>query len=269
MDYPKFDIKKYFTENYGLGYRPTINKLKLNKVGVILTAVCLILTFVVHILLILGFLALGFFFIVKPIMNKTKEANKQKEWDAKFEYCRTTWYKEYEKLLKQTIEKLDAKRRGMERIGIMPEKDENGKDMWIVEPFCIKGKNYDGYYRTSGNGEYRTDGHEITWFYFDEAQVYIYNVKFKLTDPSKLKESEQQFIYKDITTVTAATASTFLKASNNADTKKDAKDETIDAEVFTLSVYGEKFTYSFTTTPEVHNSINGMKSLIRQKKLEK
>ncbi len=273
METPKFTIKKYFETNYGLGYRPKVSKLNLNKYGVIATIVFLILAFAVNFALILVAIAVGFIFIGLPVMKNMKEKKVQQEWDEKFDYCRSNWYKEYENTLKKTIKdlKLDNEKRGMEKLGVVKEfNQETGEEYWQVAPFYISGKDYNGYYRVSADGKsYRTDGHEITWLYFDKHQIYIYNVKFKLTEPTKIIENEQSFVYKDITTIATGTTSILLKASNNAEQDKNAKDSTIDTEVFTLSVYGEKFSYSFTTNESVHKSINGMKNLIRQKKLEK
>ena len=261
MENPKFSINKYFQTNYGLGSKPAVSKIQIKKFAIIVLLACLVLTFAVNFLFILATAFFGFIFIGLPLMKQNKEKAAAKEWEDKLNYCRNNWYKDYEKLLEKTITDLNAKKRGMDKLGIIEE------DVGMVPPFSIRGKDYNGYYRVANNGEYRTDGHQITWLYFSETQVFVYSVKFKLTEPKKLVEETQELFYTDIVSVSINSSVQTLKASNSAEAKKE--DETIDTEDFTLVVPGDKLRFAFTSNSEVNNSINGMKNLIRQKKMQK
>ena len=258
METPQFNIQRYFTNNFGLGKKPAVNKLKLKAAPVVIALVCLVLTFAVHPACIIGTLLLGFYGAGLPLMNKMKEQKAADEWTEKYNYCRDNWDAEYDKFLKQVVDNINPKKKGMDRLGI----DED--QVKEVEPFAIRGNDWKTNWRRGKDGIYRTNGYELSWLYFSDTQIYIYTVKFKLSEPTKLTEDTQEFFYTDIVSVAVNTESTTLSGSSG-----DGKDESINTEAFRLVVPGDKLSFAFTSNEFINTSVNGMKNLIRQKKMTK
>ncbi len=264
MSYPNFTINAYFTENYGLGTKPSVTSLNKKPfvIGILLTLVCLILTFVVHFAFILAAALLCFLLVVLPILKVNKSKGIQKAWLDKYNHCRTTWDAKYDEFVTKTITELNLLDRSIDKLGLDPDEAKNA----LVKPFSIHGKKYDGYYRVGIDGQLRTDKYEITYLHFTENQVCIYVIKIQLTDSTKKSEDTQEFFYTDIVSVSTSTESTSLAQGKAIGGKKL---ETVETECFKLTVPGEKMSFAFTASDSVVQSVNGMKTLIRQKKMTK
>ena len=273
-----FDINQYFKKNFGLGNKPTVRKASPNisvkkiLLFILIGVACFVIP--VDFLTFVGVLAIVAaigLFIVLPIVKENGRESKEKatldEWQKNYDVRAKEWHNAYDKFYEDAIAKLNPRQRGMSRLGLDEDNLKDG-DAYIAEPFYIHGKDYDSAYRWVQYGNdpkiYRTDGHEITWLYFSKDQVYIYCLKFKLTNLTKLSENTQEFFYSDIVSVSVNTNSVETKAENAINS---GKTESIDTEEFRLVVPGDKINFAFTTTPEVNKSVQAMKNLIRQKKV--
>lgn len=267
----KFNINSYFTAWYGLGKAPTVNKIKIGKIiiGVLLVFIMLLLTFVAHWIFLFGALLFGFLFIGLPILKVVKEKKAYNAWNDNYEYRRTNWYKEYDKFLEKTINDLNLKQRGLNKIGIdesqIDDISEGKEEASGVRSFSVRGISLQGYYRQAVNNTYRTQYYEVTWIYFTKEQILTYNIKFDLLDLNRKTESTEEFFYDDIVSVSTSSESVDVKAEQRVDETKKT-DSTVVRETFRIVVPGDKLTYSFTPTEEAVKSVKGLTGLIRSKK---
>lgn len=265
-----FNIKSYFAANFGLGNKPTVSKsnFKLNIKHVIALIIAVVLLFVKAIIGILAVALVGGIFIALPIIKEKNKINQEKkaleDWQNNYNYRYNNWDAEYDKFCQKVIADLNARERGMKKIGLDEAslKESDREDAaYVAEPFSITGKRYTGYYRWGKDGVSRTDDHEITWLYFSKEQLYIYTVQFKLTDLTRKTENTLEFFYSDI--VSVSTGSKTVDTNNAVD---GGKISTVESEEFKLVVPGDKLSFAFTTTEFVSRSVQGMKNLIRIKK---
>ncbi len=233
-----FTIGKFFETNYGLGNKP--GKFVFGKKS------------------FLVLLLLCWFWIPYAIIGTILANKKVKEWEEAYEYRKNHWWKEYDRFLEKTEKELNVAARGLKKLNIQPD----DPDLKTVEPILLSGCKLDGFWRSYTNGEYRTSRHEYTYIVFKQEQVLFYVVNIDLLDSSKKKESTLEFFYSDITSINTTTISTKPKQAD-ADGKVV---EEIDTEAFVLIVPGDKIQLAFTPTESATNSINAMKTLIRERK---
>ncbi len=266
-----FNIHSYFSHNYGLGDKPAITKIKwLTKWRALCTLAALVLLFVAGPVGIAAAVVVALIFYVPPILKNNKEKKAAEEWQNNYNIRKNTWDEEYDKFYANRVAKLNPKKSAILKLGlnlnpdIIDEKKRTAaeKEEYPTEPFDVYGNLYDGWYRRGKDGIYRTDSNEITWLFFSKEQIYIYTIKFKLTEENKKRENTQEFFYDDIVSVSIATSSTELKQSNGFGTNEDS----IETEEFRLVVPGDKMIFAFTSNDKTNNSVQGMKNAIREKK---
>jgi len=104
----------------------------------------------------------------------------------------------------------------------------------------------------------RSSNYEAVSFVFSAEQVYCYKYRFSITTDEK-SESTEEYFYRDI-----------VSASTQSDTKnyktKDGKDIPINYQYFKLATSGGSLQASILNMGDAERSINGMKSLLRNKK---
>lgn len=253
-----FNVKNYFTENFGLGNKPKVPKIniKLIILGVGVIIACIVLGAMFYPVIMAG-AALGVVLIAVPIGMHSAAKAKANEWQKNFNERYKNWDAELEKFYDKTVASMNVKQAAMKKIGI----DED--DVTEVAPFSIHGQTYDGWYRFGADGNIRTDDREITWLFFSKDQVYLYTVSFSLTGKNRKIENTQEFFYSDIVSVSTGSISKTLNAQKSAG---GGKEETVEAEEFRLVVPGDKISFAFTSNNEISRSVQAMKTKIREKK---
>lgn len=127
---------------------------------------------------------------------------------------------------------------------------------------------FDGYYFENIRAGYlyqmgkdkipRSSNYEAVSFVFSAEQVYCYKYRFSIITDEK-SESTEEYFYRDI-----------VSASTQSDTKtyktKDGKDIPINYQYFKLATSGGSLQASILSMGDAERSINGMKSLLRNKK---
>ena len=98
---------------------------------------------------------------------------------------------------------------------------------------------------------------EVTWLFFSNEQLYLYEKKCVLHKNRKTTQMTNEFFYKDV--VSLATAD--VEAKN----KRDAV-ENVDVSVFNLTVPGDQITVALDPTDDTEAAIQGMKQKVREKK---
>lgn len=254
----QFNINDYFCKNYNLGNKPAVSKFSITFKKILILLVVTVGGFVVYPIAGVALLALfGFLFIGLPMMKIGKEKAAADEWQNNYNYRKNNWDAEYDKFYNSVVNAFNPKEAGMRKLGL---DDEMLND--CTAPFSIYGKKYDSYYRWGKDGVARTNHNEITWLFFSQDQVYIYTLNFKLTEKDKKTENTQEFFYSDI--VSVSTGSTSVETNSNY--AIDGSNTTVETEEFRLVVPGDKISFAFTSNEVVSQSVQGMKTLIRQKK---
>ena len=240
-----FSMEKYFQKNYGLPAKPQAYKFK-KKPFLILILFCWI-------------------WIPLAILGKMRANKMIKAWEDAFEYRRMNWPYEYDEALNKAFKDMKLYESALKKIGVVEEelKGERGSG---IEPFYISGSLFDGFWRKSEMGTYRTSRREYTYVVCTNDQVFFYRRILDLLDLERKKESTLEFFYSDITSVNISTASV---APRNAEADSDEKPEELDVESFVLVVPGDKISMAFETNEYADASIKGMRNLIRDKKTGK
>lgn len=263
-----FNVKDYFSRNYGLGECPTVFKLH-------------------------GFWMLLYVLIVPFIMYLISRGKKQR-WLKSYNERYNTWYKELDKLYDQKVAEINPIASALKAL----ELDDSLLDK-KAKPITISAKSFIGAYRKAPDGLFRTDVQEITCFLFTEKQIYSYKIIFSLTgdiietkdDSFTRQEQLKEIFYSDIVSIRTSREDTILnvskaigqdeeapkkkkaRAKKNVATSEEEKNPenevvVVSSESFTLLVPNDSISCSFFTTPEYTDSIHALKKRIRAKKGE-
>ena len=263
-----FNVNDYFTVNFGLGDRPATAKMKVGMIvggailavfGIIMLAVLVKFSAIAAVIIGIVFLGIAALLITLAVVKFVKAKGRVKEWEDAYNYRYTHWDEELEAFYEKTLEEMNLKQAGMNKIGI----DEALLEEAGVAPFSIHGQLYEGWYRFGADGEIRTDDRQVTWLFFSKDQIYVYDITFSLTGRKKKVENTQEFFYTDIVSVSTGSVSKALPSSNSAG---GGNAETIEAEEFRLVVPGDKISFAFTSNETITRSIQAMKNTIREKK---
>ena len=269
MEFRPFDVNLYFSKNYGMGEKPGVGKLngKMIFIGIALILVGIIVAILVipkntlvGVIAMLVLFVVGISVMLPTILSKKKGKGNADAWQAEYEHRRTTWDQEFDAFYKRTVDSMNLRQTAMRKIGIV---DEQLAD---VQPFYIFGSLLNGaqdWFRTDAYGVIRADHNEITWLFFSKDQVYLYNIKFRLTNGKRV-ETTQEFFYTDIVSVTVGSESTAVDSRNCID---GSPLSVMEIETLKLIVPGDKMSFAFTTTDGVTGSVQAMKNKIRDKKV--
>ena len=269
MEFQQFDVNLYFSKNYGMGNKPGVGNLNMKRIllGVLfivigIIAIVLLATrnLLIGLILMLVLVGVGLILMLPTILSKSKGKSKADAWQAEFDHRCSTWDHEFDLYYQRTVEQMRLRQTAMSKIGISEEQ------LADVEPFFIYGSILSGaqdWFRTDASGVIRADHNEITWLFFSKDQVYLYNIKFRLTTPKKT-ETTQEFFYTDIVSVTIGSESTSVDSRNCVD---GLSSSAIEVEKFKLIVPGDKMSFAFTSNDGVSGSIQAMKNKIRDKKV--
>lgn len=151
-----------------------------------------------------------------------------------------------------------AMQRGMEKLGLDPEQ------VSMIEPVQIDGPSVSDPHqlaRKGKDGEYRFAGNEVLCLYFSEHEVHCYTKKFNLLKPEIKRESTDEYFYRDIVAVRTDSDSVTVPLPDG--TRKD-----LHQDQFRLTTSGgTSIQVGATSTGQLSDKINGMRSLIKQRKL--
>jgi len=136
-----------------------------------------------------------------------------------------------------------------------------------ADPILFSGYYYENIrsgclYQIGKDNLYRSSNYEAVIFLFSAEQVYCYTNRFSIIADEK-QESTDEYFYKDI--VSASTASNTKTYTNKANQEK-----TINYQFFKLTTSGgTSISASVLNMGDAERAINGMKSLLRNKKSSK
>lgn len=169
-------------------------------------------------------------------------------------------FKEYEEVLSLTLQKFDFKKMALDKIAV----DED--ELKEIEPIHFGGYIYDEDSYTKPilspkdlrviEGMYSSK-YQVSWLFFSASQVFVYQCTIN-TDKDEIKENTEEYFYKDITS--------FSTASETVETTQIDKKVKIDVNRLAITVPGDKFYCTLEQSDYTEKAINGMKSLLRDKK---
>ena len=166
---------------------------------------------------------------------------------------------EYEEIVKKYLNAQDFKKKALNKIGL----DED--QVKEIEPIHFEGYVFGGncLAKRGDDGQYRSSEYQVSWLFFSDTQVYVYQNSFFLDEDGR-KERTEEYFYKDITN--------FATSSDTEETPEydHKQDKTVlvnvDTNRFAITVPGDKFYCSLEKNDYTERAIQGMKAKLREKK---
>lgn len=174
----------------------------------------------------------------------------------------------YLQIVKEKQGKIDLKERALQKLGV----DED--QVREIEPVCLVGfrddhskiKSYPGYFV---GGTLVSSVYEVTWIFFGDDQVYVYNHAFDTTDES-LVDATREYFYKDITAFATSSNSIQKKVwvvkEQGCSTSRVSEMRMMNSELFRIVVPGEVFECAYRDQGHSAEMISAMKQKLRDKK---
>lgn len=171
---------------------------------------------------------------------------------------------EYDAMLKSKIESINIKQKALNKIGL----DESQVNE--IEPVHFEGFVFDekkAYARLGKDRVWRSSAYQVSWIFFSDTQVYVYQYTFNMDEDGK-KEATEEYFYKDITNFSTASDSVEKEVVDKVScTGKTTYVRTsVDSNRFALVVPGDKFYCSMEQNSYTESAIQGMKAKLREKK---
>lgn len=169
-----------------------------------------------------------------------------------------------EKVYNKT-EMLDTKQMALRKLSIDEEEVQEIAPV-TFEGFVFNDK-VDNLVTRAFNNMWVSSEYMITWLFFGEREVFIYQYTFNMTSDSK-KENTMQYFYQDVTNFSAS-SETFQKVvAESSGCTSDAQytQVSVDADEFKIVVPGDVLRCSMTPSPNTDESIRGMRNKLREMK---
>lgn len=149
----------------------------------------------------------------------------------------------------------NMKDRALRKLGI--DEDEVSE----IAPITFDGYVYDKAMIKKGkDGLYRSNKYQAVMFFFSQNEVHCYTYDFCITE-NRQRESTDVYFYKDIVSVSTQTDGTEYSVGGG-------KNSQFDCEYFKLTTTGgTSVSCSVRNIDDAQRSINGMRSLIKIKKM--
>lgn len=173
---------------------------------------------------------------------------------------------EYESLVRQKVNSLNCKQRALNKIGL-DESEVNEIPPVHFEGFVFDDKR--AYWKQGQDRMWRSSVYQVSWLFFSDTQVYLYQYTMYMNEDSK-KEITEEYFYKDVTAV--ATSSDTAEKEDVLE-KVSCKGEptfsrrTVDTDRFKLATSGGSFYCAMTSGSVSDDVIQGMKAKLREKKM--
>jgi hypothetical protein len=185
---------------------------------------------------------------------------------------------EYDQLVQKKVESMGFKQRALDKIGL-DESQVNEIEPVHFENFYGVGlnreSNQDRYWpkylwvKKGIDGKVRTNAYQVSWLFFSDQQVYVYQYTLNLNEDGKNERTEEYF-YKDITNFSTTSES----AEQEQITEKkgcagggiSVERKTLDTDRFALIVPGDRFFCELVKNDYSESRIQAMKAKLREKK---
>jgi len=172
---------------------------------------------------------------------------------------------EYRQKVRERLQVLDTKEMALRKLGIDEEEVQEIAPVTFAG-YVINNKVENLVIRTSPN-TWVSSEYMITWLFFGEREVFIYQYSFSMTSDSK-KENTLQYFYQDITNFTAS-SETYQKtivASSGCLTGTKYMQESANSDQFKIIVPGDTLRCSMTPSDNTDAAIRAMRNKLREMK---
>lgn len=171
---------------------------------------------------------------------------------------------EYDSMVRAKANSIDFKQRALSRIGL----DESQVNE--IEPVHFEGYYFDDkrtYAKPGRDRIWRSSAYQITWLFFSDTQVYVYQYTFNMDEDGKREKTEEYF-YKDITNFSTLSDSVEKEVVDKVSCtgKTTYVRQSVDYNSFRLVVPGESLLCSMYQNDYTERAIQGMKAKLREKK---
>ena len=166
---------------------------------------------------------------------------------------------EYDNMVKAVLSKSDFRKRALLKIGL----DED--ELKEIEPVHFEGFQFDktSLSKLGADGKWRSSKYQVSWLFFSTAQLFLYQYTFNMDEDGK-KEATEEYFYKDITNFSTSSDTVETPIYDPKEGKTVLKN--VDSNRFAITVPGDKFYCSLEQSNYTERAIQGMKSLLRDKK---
>lgn len=172
---------------------------------------------------------------------------------------------EYRKKVRERIASLNTKEMALRKLGI---EEEEVKEIAPVtfEGYIFNDKVDNLVARATAN-TWVSSEYMITWLFFGEREVFIYQYSFSMTSDSK-KENTMQYFYQDITNFTASseTYQKIIAEPSGCMGSAQYMQVSANSDEFKIVVPGDTLRCSMTPTDFTDAAIRGMRNKLREMK---
>ena len=171
---------------------------------------------------------------------------------------------EYDAMVRAKVNSMDVKKKALAKIGL----DESQVNE--IEPVHFEGFLFDernAYALLGKDRVWRSSAYQISWIFFSDTQVYVYQYTFNMDEDGK-KEATEEYFYKDITDFSTVSDSVEKEVVDKVSCtgKTTYVRKSVDSNRFALVVPGDKFYCSMEQSDYTERAIQGMKAKLREKK---
>lgn len=172
---------------------------------------------------------------------------------------------EYDQLVRDKCASLNLKQKALDKTGI----DES--QVKEIAPIEFQHWHYDKNTRVKRgkDGKYRTSSYQVTWMFFSDKQVFVYQYTFNMDEDGK-KERTEEYFYKDITNFSTSSESeekeSWEAGKGCLNAVPTVSRQNVEHDVFKLIVPGDQFLCDMVNDSEAESKIQAMKQKLREKK---
>ena len=166
---------------------------------------------------------------------------------------------EYDEMIRFVLSSYNFKQKALNKIGL----DED--ELKEIEPVHFEGFQFgkNTLSKRGEDGKWRSSRYQVSWLFFSANQVFLYQYEFNMDEDGK-KESTEEYFYRDITNFSTSSDTIETSVFNKETNKNEIIN--VDSNRFAITVPGDKFYCSLEQSSYTEKAINGMKSLLRDKK---
>jgi hypothetical protein len=171
---------------------------------------------------------------------------------------------EYDQMVRNILASLNLKQKALDKIGIDESQVNEIPPCEFHHWHYEKDKTYSKYGK---DGIYRTSAYQVSWLFFSDLQVYVYQYTFNMDEDGK-KERTEEYFWKDITNFSTTTESVEIVYTVNKGFMSESEEirKTVDRDIFKLIVPGDAFASDIARDDDAENKVKGMKNKLREKK---
>ena len=181
-------------------------------------------------------------------------------------FSKTMKDSDYDQMVEEKLRSINFKQRALEVLAIDPEQI-NEIDPVHFEGFDFEdGPDHPVLVKKGNDDLWRSSAYEITWIFFSDTQIYVYQYKFYMESDAK-EESTREYFYKDITNFNSE-YNTKERAipKTNCMGAVSIERKTVDFTAFSLTVPNARLSCSMVQNDYTDRAIQGMKAKLREKK---